>query len=232
MMQLLNKVVLITGAKGGLGTYVTRAFLDAGAKVAGVSRSIRDSDFHHPSFAAVPAELSSPESAAQLAQTALSRFPRVDALVHLMGGFAGGQSVADTEAAVFERMLDLNLRSALYVARAFLPAMRERGAGRILAVGSRTAVEPKPMLGAYTVSKAALVALIRTIALENRDRGITANLVLPGTMDTPANRAAMPDADPAKWVQPEQVAAMLVHLASDAASDVNGAVIPIYGGEL
>jgi NAD(P)-dependent dehydrogenase (short-subunit alcohol dehydrogenase family) len=167
-----------------------------------------------------------------LAQTALSRFPRVDALVHLMGGFAGGQSVADTEAAVFERMLDLNLRSALYVARAFLPAMRERGAGRILAVGSRTAVEPKPMLGAYTVSKAALVALIRTIALENRDRGITANLVLPGTMDTPANRAAMPDADPAKWVQPEQVAAMLVHLASDAASDVNGAVIPIYGGEL
>jgi NAD(P)-dependent dehydrogenase (short-subunit alcohol dehydrogenase family) len=230
--QLSGKIVLITGAKGGLGTHVTQAFLDAGAQVAGVSRSIRDSDFQSPSFAAIPAELSSPGAAANLAQTVLGRFPRVDAIVHLMGGFAGGQSVAGTEPDVLERMLDMNLRSAFHVARAFLPAMRERGGGRILAVGSRTAVEPKAMLGAYTASKAALVALIRTIALENRDRGVTANVVLPGTMDTPANRASMPEADFSQWVKPEQVAAMLVHLASDAASDVSGAVIPIYGREL
>jgi NAD(P)-dependent dehydrogenase (short-subunit alcohol dehydrogenase family) len=231
-MPLQNKIVLITGAKGGLGSYVTQAFLDGGAQVVGVSRSVRDSDFQSSCFMAVPAELSSAAAAAGLAQTVLSRFSRVDAVVHLMGGFAGGQRVADTETDVFERMLDMNLRSAFYVARAFLPAMRERGAGCILAVGSRTAVEPKAMVGAYAASKAALVALIRTIALENRDRGIAANVVLPGTMDTPANRAAMPDADPSKWVQPQQVASMLVHLASDNASDISGAVIPIYGGEL
>jgi NAD(P)-dependent dehydrogenase (short-subunit alcohol dehydrogenase family) len=231
-MQLNGKLAVITGAKGGLGTYVTRAFLDAGAQVAGVSRSIRDSDFRSPLFAGIPAELSSPEAAANLAEMVLARFPRVDAIVHLVGGFAGGRRVAETPPDVFERMLDMNFRSAFYVARAFLPALRERGAGRILAVGSRTAVEPQPMVGAYTASKAALVALVRTIAQENRDRGIAANVVLPGTMDTPANRAAMPDADFSKWVRPEQVAAMLVHLASDAASDVSGAVIPIYGGEL
>jgi NAD(P)-dependent dehydrogenase (short-subunit alcohol dehydrogenase family) len=230
--MLNNKVVLITGAKGGLGTYVTQAFLDAGAQVAGVSRSIRDSDFASPCFAAVPGELSSTDAAAKIVETVVGRSGRVDALVHLVGGFAGGQTVAETDSDTFERMLDMNLRSAFYITRAVLPGMRERGSGRILAIGSRTALEPKPALGAYTASKAALVALIRTIALENRDRGIAANVILPGTMDTPANRSAIPGADYTRWVQPRQIARLLVHLASDEASDVSGAVIPVYGGEL
>jgi NAD(P)-dependent dehydrogenase (short-subunit alcohol dehydrogenase family) len=88
------------------------------------------------------------------------------------------------------------------------------------------------MVGAYSASKAALVSLVRTIALENKDRGISANVILPGTMDTPANRAAMPGADPAKWVQPAQVASLLVHLATDLASQISGAVIPVAGSEL
>jgi NAD(P)-dependent dehydrogenase (short-subunit alcohol dehydrogenase family) len=231
-MQLQDKVVVITGAKGGLGSYVTRAFLDAGAQVVGVSRSIKDTDFASPRFAAVPGELSSIAAAEKIAASVLARSERIDALVHLVGGFAGGQSVMDTAPETFDRMLDMNLRPAFYITRAVLPHMRERGSGRILAIGSRAAVEPKAMLGAYSVSKAALVALIRTIALENRDRGISANVVLPGTMDTPANRSAAPDADFSKWVQPAQVASLLVHLASGDASDVSGAVIPIYGGEL
>ena len=126
----------------------------------------------------------------------------------------------------------MNLRAAFHMFRAVLPDMRARGAGRILAIGSRTAVDPQPMVGAYSASKAALVSLVRTIALENKDRGISANVILPGTMDTPANRAAMPGADPAKWVQPAQVASLLVHLASDEASQISGAVIPILGGDL
>ena len=109
--------------------------------------------------------------------------------------------------------------------------MRAQSNGRILAIGSRAAAEPSPLSGSYSASKAALVALIRSIAAENRDRDISANIVLPGTMDTPANRAAIPGADPARWVRPEQVAELLVHLASDAASGVNGAAIPIYGRE-
>lgn len=115
--------------------------------------------------------------------------------------------------------------------RAVVPDMRVRASGRILAIGSRTAVDPQPMAGAYSASKAALVSLVQ-IALENKDRGISANVILPGTMDTPANRSAMPDADPAKWVQPLQVASLLVHLASDEASQISGAVIPILGSDL
>jgi NAD(P)-dependent dehydrogenase (short-subunit alcohol dehydrogenase family) len=109
--------------------------------------------------------------------------------------------------------------------------MRLQGSGRILAIGSKAAVEPAPMAGLYAASKAALVSLVRTVARENSDRKITANVVLPGTMDTPANRKSDPKADPSKWVQPIQVAQLLVHLMSDSSSQINGAVIPVYGGE-
>lgn len=221
-MQLEGKVVIITGAKGGLGSYVTQAFLEAGATVAGVSRSIKDADFAHPAFAAVAAELSSGEAARAVVQSVVRRLGRVDSLVHLMGGFAGGQDVQDTDDAAFERMLDMNLRSVFHMLRAVLPPMQRQGSGRLLAIGSKVAMEPQPCVGAYAASKAALVSLMRTVALENRDRRITANVVLPGTMDTPANRAASPGADYSRWVDPAQVAALLVHLASDAAAHVNG----------
>ena len=167
-----------------------------------------------------------------MAAAVIAKWERIDALVHLVGAFAGGQSVAETDDATLEQMLEVNLRAAFHMFRAVLPEMRARGAGRILAIGSRTATDPQPMVGAYSASKAALVSLVQTIALENKDRGISANVILPGTMDTPANRAAMPGADPAKWVQPAQVASLLVHLASDQASQISGAVIPILGGDL
>jgi len=232
IMALKSRVVLITGAKGGLGTYVTNAFLAAGARVAGVSRSIQQSDFNHPSFVAIPAELSSRDAAETLAGEALSRFGRVDALVHLLGGFAGGTTVADSDDSTLDQMFDLNFRSLFHISRAVLPGMQSRRAGSILAVGSRTAVEPQAGLGLYSASKAALVSLVRTIAKENACCGVAANVVLPGTMDTPANRKAMPDADTSKWVQPSQIAALLVHLASCEATQLSGAVIPVYGGEV
>ena len=190
MNILEGRVTLITGAKGGLGSFVTEAFLAAGAKVAGVSRSIQAGDFSHPGFTAMPAEISTGETAQKLAADVIARFGRIDALVHVMGGFAGGQSVADTDDATFEKMLDVNYRAAFFMARAVLPQMRQQGSGRILAVSSRQGVEPAAMVGAYSASKAALVSLIRTIALENKDRGISANTVLPGMMDTPMVHAA------------------------------------------
>jgi len=232
-MQALNgKVTLIAGATGGLGAAVTEAFLAAGAKVVGVSRSIRAGDFPHPEFSAIPAELTSGDAARQVAAGVVARFGRIDVLVHVMGGFAGGRSVAETDDAAFEKMLDLNYRAAFFVVRAVLPQMRLQGSGRILAVASRQAAEPAPMVGAYSASKAALVSLVRTIALENKDRSITANTVLPGTMDTPGNRAGDPQADRSQWVQPSEVAALLLHLASDAAAEITGAAIPIYGKQL
>jgi NAD(P)-dependent dehydrogenase (short-subunit alcohol dehydrogenase family) len=231
-MTLENRAVLITGAKGGLGTHVTNAFLAAGAKVAGVSRSIQQSDFDHPAFTAIPAELSSRDAAETLAGEAISRFGRIDAVVHLLGGFAGGTTVADSDDETLEQMFDLNFRSLFHISRAVLPGMRSRRTGSLLAVGSRTAVEPQPGFGLYSASKAALVSLVRTIAKENACCGIVANVVLPGTMDTPANRKAMPDADTSKWVRPNQIAALLVHLASCQATQLSGAVIPVYGGEV
>jgi NAD(P)-dependent dehydrogenase (short-subunit alcohol dehydrogenase family) len=126
-------------------------------------------------------------------------------------------------------MLGLNLRSAYMIFRAVLPGMLKAGKGRIVAVGARAAIEPIANFAAYSVSKAALVALVKTVALEVKDSGITANAVLPSVIDTPANRAAMPAADASKWVTPESIASLLVWLASDVARDVNGAAIPIYG---
>jgi NAD(P)-dependent dehydrogenase (short-subunit alcohol dehydrogenase family) len=229
MHSLDGRVALITGAKGGLGSFVTEAFLAAGARVAGASRSIQASDFAHLEFSAMPTDLSTGDRARKLAADVVARFGRIDALVHVMGGFAGGKSVADTDDAMIEKMLDANYRAAFYIARAVLPQMRQQGTGKILAVSSRQAVEPGAMVGAYSASKAALVGLIRTIALENKDRSISANTVSPGMMDTPKNRAADPNADTSQWVHPSQVAELLVHLASDAGSQVNGAAIPVYG---
>jgi NAD(P)-dependent dehydrogenase (short-subunit alcohol dehydrogenase family) len=232
MDPLDAKIVLITGAKGGLGSFVTEAFLAAGATVAGVSRSIRDGDFSNPRFAAMPAELSDGESVRKLVDEVVTRFQRIDALIHVMGGFAGGSRVDETDDATLDRMLDMNYRSAFFVARAVLPHMRKQKCGRILAVASRQAVEPQAMVGAYSASKAALVSLIHTIALENRDGGISANTVLPGTMDTPANRAAMPGADFSRWVRPADVAALLVHLATDPGAGVTGTAIGVYGRQV
>ena len=227
-----GKVVLVTGANGGLGAYVTRAFLDAGATVVGSSRNIRQTDFEHPSFTAQAAELATGKGARDLVDQVVGRLGRLDVLVHTVGGFAGGQSIVDTDDATYQRMLDLNLNSVFHILRAAVNPLRQSGDGRLVAIGSRAAVEPGALVGSYSASKAAMVSLIRTVALENKDTGLKANVVLPGTMDTPANRKAMPNADFSKWVQPASVASLISWLASDAGKDMNGAIIPVYGGDV
>ncbi len=224
-----GKVVLVTGAHGGLGVHVTQGFLDAGATVIGTSRKIQQSDFTSSKFTAMPVEISTPQAARGLVDQVVARFGRIDILAHTVGAFAGGKSVAETDDATLQKMFDLNFNSAFYLLRAALPAMRKTGNGRIVAIGSRAAVDPGPGVGAYSASKAALVSLIRTVALENKDVGITANVILPGTMDTPANRKMIPNADVSKWVQPGSVANLVVWLAGSAGADVTGAVIPVYG---
>jgi NAD(P)-dependent dehydrogenase (short-subunit alcohol dehydrogenase family) len=224
-----GKIAIVTGANGGLGQYVTQALLASGATVVGVSRKIQQSDFESPAFAAVSAEIATAAGAKSMVDTVLARFARLDVVVQTVGGFAGGQSIAETDDATFQRMFDLNLNSTFYLLRAVLPAMRKTGNGRIIAIGSRAALEPGAGVGAYSSSKAAMVSLIRTVALENKDAGITANVILPGTIDTPGNRKALPNADFSKWVQPANIASLITWLAGDAGKDVNGAVIPVYG---
>ena len=210
------RTVLITGASGGLGSAVVAAFQAQGDRVIGVS---------HPEY-----DLTRPEEAARAvasATAAAGAAPQV--LIHLMGGFAGGQPVAGTDDGTWRRMMAMNVDSAFYMARAAVPGMVAAPGGRIVMIGSRTAVEPAANLAAYGASKAALVALVRTLALELAPHGATANVVLPGVMDTPGNRAAMPTADFGAWVAPATVAKLIVWLAGADAGDISGAAIPIYG---
>lgn len=218
--MLTGKIALITGAKGGLGSAVTRAFLDAGAAVAGVSRSISAADFPHPNFTAIAADLTQPNAGAEL----VARLPHIDILVHVMGGFAGGQPVEETSDDTLEQMLTMNFRAAFCVARAVIPLMRAQQYGRILTVASRQGVEPAANISAYNASKAALVSLTKTIALELKGTGITANTVLPGAMATANNTGA-------NLVDPAQVAALLLYLAGDDAAHITGAAIPVYGAQ-
>ena len=227
-----GKIALVTGADGGLGTHVTEALLDAGATVVGLSPNIQQSAFIHPNFTALPATLDSLAAARKAADSIIQRFGNVDLLAHLVGGFTMGQTIADMDDATFQRMLDMNLMSAFHILRAVIPHMRKAQSGRIVAIGSRAAENPGPKVGAYSVSKAALLSLMKTVALENKDAGITANTILPETMDTPANRKAMPGADTSKWVQPASVASLIVWLAGEGGKDVTGAAIPVYGRNL
>lgn len=227
-----NQVVLITGAQGGLGTYVTQAFLESGAQVVGTGRQISDAAFAHPHFEAVPADLTRPHNADRLVADTIMKFRKIDVLVHVAGGFAGGAPIHETSEDVWDAMIELNLRAAVNILRAVIPPMREQKRGRIVAIGSRAGVEPSPNVSAYSASKAALISLVKTAALENRTLGITANVILPGTIDTPANRRSDPNADRSKWVSPQKLAALALYLASDEAAEITGAAIPVYGAGL
>ena len=227
--SLAGKIALVTGANGGLGTAVTRALLEEGATVVGLSRKIDQSEFASPAFFAVSAEISSVQAASKVVEEVMARHQRLDILAHLVGGFAGGSRVDETEDSVFQQMFDVNVNAAFYMLRTVIPAMRKAGSGRIVAIGSRAAEDPGPGVGAYSASKAALVSLVETVARENKEAGITANVLLPGTMDTPANRQSMPKADFSTWVETSSVAALIVWLCGESGKDVTGAAIPVYG---
>jgi NAD(P)-dependent dehydrogenase (short-subunit alcohol dehydrogenase family) len=227
-----ERLVLITGAKGGLGTFVTQRFLGTGATVVGASRNIAQKDFPAASFLALPVDFTNAAAVRDAIDSVVERYHRLDVLVHVMGAFAGGKSVAEMDDATWEQMRDLNLTSAFYVLRAAIPHLRKSEAGRIVAIGSLAAVEPHAGLGAYVTFKSALVSLVLTVALENKDARLTANVVLPGTMDTPANRQAMPKADFSRWLQPAAVADLVLWLADERAGNITGAAIPLTGRAL
>ena len=226
---MTDTIALVTGANGGLGIHVTRALLEAGYVVAGLAPNIKQSDFDHQRFTAIASKLESLGGAKRAVDMLVSRFGKIDILAHLVGGFAGGLSIAETDDVTFQRMFDLNVNSAFHIMRAVLPHMRKAGFGRIIAIGSRAAENPGAGVGAYSASKSALVSLVRTVALENKDSGLTANVILPGTIDTAANRRSMPSADTAQWVQPADIASLILWLTSAPAKDVTGAAIPVYG---
>lgn len=223
-MRLDGKVVVMAGGGGALGQSVVPAFSRAGARVILVERQ-PPSGLMQVQLA-VKADVTDENDVRRAVAGVIEREGRIDGLVNLVGGFAMGR-VVETDASVWQRMLALNLTAAFFVSKAVLPHMLERQAGRIVHVAARAAVEPFPGAAAYITAKAGLVALIRTLALELAGSGVTINGVLPSTIDTPANRTSMPDANPSKWAKPESIAHLLIFLASEEAGQLNGALIPV-----
>ena len=217
-----GKVVLITGGAGALGQTVVPAFVSTGA-------SVILGDLHPlqaPGVTALKADFTDQTQVRGLVDEVIRTSGRLDALINLVGGFATGR-VVETDVSLWQRMLTMNLTSAFLLSQAVLPHMLNRGQGRIVHVAARAAIEPFAGAAAYIVSKAGLIGLIRTLSTELEGSGVTVNAVLPSTIDTPANRKAMPAADPSKWTRPDSIAQALAFLASDAASQINGALIPI-----
>ena len=224
MISLNGKVVMITGALGGLGQTVTESFSQAGAKVVVVSRELPGKLAE--GLVGVQADVTDEADVRRLMKEAVEKTTGIDCLVNLVGGFAMGR-LADTEMSTWSKMLSLNLTSAFLLSREATRLMSKQGSGRIIHMAAQAASDPFPGAGAYLVSKSGLLALIRVLALELVGSGVKVNGVLPSTIDTPANRESMPDADPNEWVKPEAIAALLVFLASDEAEALNGALIPI-----
>ncbi len=166
---------------------------------------------------------------AELVETAVGHFGQIDMLFNIVGGWAGGSDVADTDEETWDRMIELNLKSVFVVSRAVLPHMVERGYGKIVNVSSKTATQAGKNRAAYAVAKSAVLKLTEAMAAEFRDKGVNVNAVLPSTIDTEPNRQAMPNADFDKWVTPAEVADAMLWLASDDAKPIHGAAVPVYG---
>jgi NAD(P)-dependent dehydrogenase (short-subunit alcohol dehydrogenase family) len=228
----MARSALITGGTGGLGRAVTRAFLDGGWRVVvPVHRDAAAAGLpEHERLVLERADLLEPAGATAMAALAAAddQAP-LGAVVNLVGGYAIGGRVHETPVEDFERTLRLNLRPTYLCCHAALAHLRAAGGGAIVCVSSRAALRPFAGAVGYSVAKAALLAFVDVLATEYRDDAIRANAILPSVIDTPGNRAAMPDADFERWVAPEQIAAVVRFLCDDGSGVVSGAHVPVYG---
>lgn len=236
MADLKGRVAIITGAAGNLGEATARAFHGAGARTALVDRSadrlsgmFADAAKSSDHLLASGVDMADPAAVGKLVGNVLERFGRIDVLVNTVGTFKGGKPVFEDDPDTWDFLMRVNLRTTLLACRAVIPAMLERKSGRIINVASRNALSGDAKVAAYSASKAAVMRLTESLAAEVKDSNITVNSVLPGTIDTPQNRRAMPKADFSRWVAPKAIADVIAFLASDGAQAITGAAIPVYG---
>jgi NAD(P)-dependent dehydrogenase (short-subunit alcohol dehydrogenase family) len=228
----VQKKVLITGGTGALGEAVTQRFLDDGWKVAGTwiverdGRALEARASEH--LTPVRCDVTHEESVATVVKRVREDGP-IHALVHLVGAWKGGTDVKDLPLEEWQRLHDINLKSAFLCARAVLPGMLEQDFGRIVMVSARTARMERSGQSAYAVAKAGVAVLAETIAEETRGTNVTANVVAPSALDTPGNRKAMPNADPSRWVPLDDMAATIAFLCSEEAGQMRGGWLPVYG---
>jgi NAD(P)-dependent dehydrogenase (short-subunit alcohol dehydrogenase family) len=227
-------VAILTGGTGALGQSITAALLGAGGVVAipyavpeeAKRLEARLSPDQRARVLALPADVTDEASFGKFVQVVGERHGRVDGLVNAVGGFAGGDLVS-TPLPEWERMMKLNLTSTVIACRAVLPGMIAGGGGRIVNIASRAVLSPQGGFIAYTVSKAAVITLTQALAQEVKPHGVAVNAVLPSTMDTPANRRAMPDADRSGWVSTDAVAGVVAFLLSDRGAAVTGSAVTV-----
>lgn len=235
MTEFADRVVLITGAAGNVGRATAAAFARRGARLALFDRNadrlsaVREelgADVEARNYAV---DLIDPDSVATQVEAVHQQFGRIDVLANIAGGFSMGPPLHETADEDWDFMLDLNTRSVFYMCRAVLPYMLTAEYGRIVNVGARAALRGLGTMGPYCASKAAVITLTESLADEHRQGPINVNCILPGTVDTPENRAAMPDADHAGWVPTADLAEVIVFLCSSGSRSITGASIPVYG---
>lgn len=227
---------MITGGTGGLGTALVRRLLRQDYRLA-ITYLLPDEAQEFESEFEVDEErltltrvdCTNAESVNTFIKQVADRWGEIHGLAALVGGWAGGRDVEETDDIRFERMLDLNLRSAFYAVRATVPHMREAGWGRIVLVGSRGAVDFFEAQAAFNIAKAGVAALGRSVATELESTGVTANVLMPSVIDTPATRRSLPYADYVNWPTPDEIAAVAEFILSDESGVMNGALIPVYG---
>jgi NAD(P)-dependent dehydrogenase (short-subunit alcohol dehydrogenase family) len=232
-MNFKDRVVLVTGAAGNLGRAVAAAFADGGARLVlfDMRREHLETSFGAEtgrlSFA--PVNLLNREAVEAAVAAARERFGRIDALANLAGGFRMGPPVHATPEADWNFLFDINVRTLFNMVSSVVPRMLEGGGGKIVNVGAFAAQRGVAQMGGYVAAKSVVIRLTETMAAELRDKNINVNCVLPTTLDTPENRAAMPAADPKRWVATADLAQVIAFLCSDGARAMHGAAVPVTG---
>lgn len=236
--MLENKVALVTGATGALGRIVAKTLLENGAKVVAPYRTedkLKElTEFVgelKSNLTGVQGDVTDEQSVKNLVQKAIEKHGKIDFLLNIVGAYAGGADIANIEEGLWNFMMNTNLKSVFLCSKAALPYMIKQNFGRIVSVSSRTAVEKRMRVrsGAYAVSKAGVIVLTETMAEEVKKYDINVNCVMPSIIDTPDNRRNYPEADFSKWVDPRDIAEVILFLVSDASKTVSGASIPVYG---
>ncbi len=235
-MLFRDQVVMVTGASGALGSTVARAFLGAQARLVLLDRDASRLTAALPELAGAPerwlgasCDLSDGASVQAAVEQAVERFGRIDVLANIAGAYHGGTPVHETDLEVWDRMMNANAKSVFVVSRAVAPLMIAQGSGRILTVASRNAFGAAAGGAVYAAAKSAVVRLTEALSAELKEHGVNVNCIVPGTLDTPANRASMPNADASRWVRTEDLTAVILFLCSGASRAIHGAVLPVYG---
>lgn len=236
MLDFSDKVAVVTGASGALGGVVARRLFAAGARLALVDRGIDrlpalwpEAEGEPERLAFFACDLAQHAAVARCAEEIAARFGHIDHLFNIAGAYRGGETIEEAPDAIWTMLWEANFLSALHLCRAVVPGMRQRGSGSIVNVGSRASLGGDAGAAPYSIAKTAVVRLTESLAAEVREHGVRVNAVLPGTLDTPANRHAMPEADPRAWVDPLALADAMLFLASPQARAVTGVALPVFG---